>query len=203
MPAKAAAIASRRPGVLAVHSVDHVAFAVPDLAQAKQFYEAFGLDVKSVPAGLEVHAAASPEHCWMKLSAGPGKRLRYISFGIFADDLPRFREKLSRSGLLTAPPEDLQPSDSLWLRDPHGVAIELRVADKYTPNEKIITERRSTPAGVVASYRRSKAAKVRPQRLSHVALFSPHVPRSAAFACLTAHSISSRSCMEPTAAIIT
>src|SRR5712671_2829834 len=173
MPAKTAAIASRRPGVLAVHSVDHVAFAVPDLPQARQFYEAFGLDVKSVPGGLEVYAAANPEHCWMKISAGPGKRLRYISFGIFADDLPRFRARLSKSGLPTAPPEGIQSSDSLWLRDPHGVAIEIRVADKYTPNEKAISERTSTPAGVVASYSRGKAAQVRPQRLSHVALFSP------------------------------
>jgi catechol 2,3-dioxygenase-like lactoylglutathione lyase family enzyme len=181
MPAKPAAIASRRPGVLAVHSVDHVAFAVPDLAQARQFYEAFGLDVKSVPGGLEVYAAANPEHCWMKISSGPGKRLRYISFGIFADDLPRFRERLSKSGLPTAPPEGIQSSDSLWLRDPHAVAIEIRVAEKYTPSEKAITERTSTPAGVVASYSRGKAAQVRPQRLSHVALFSPNVPRSAAF----------------------
>lgn len=177
----ASSSASRRPGVLAVHSVDHIAFAVPDLEQARQFYGAFGLDVRSVPGGLELHAADNPGHCWVKLSEGPAKRLRYVSFGIFADDLPRFRDRLTRMSLLAAPPAGIEPSDSLWLRDPHRNAIELRVADKRSPNDKKITERRSTPAGVVASYSRSKAARVRPERLSHVALFSADVPRSVAF----------------------
>jgi catechol 2,3-dioxygenase-like lactoylglutathione lyase family enzyme len=183
MPANTAptAATSRRAGVLAVHSVDHVSFAVPDLAQAKQFYEAFGLDVKPAGGGLELYAAGRPQHCWMKIAAGPGKRLSYVSFGIFADDLPRFREKLTRAELLSAPPPGVQPTDSLWLRDPHGVAIELRVAEKCTPDDKTISERKSTPAGVVASYSRSKAAKVRPERLSHIALYTPSVPRSVAF----------------------
>jgi catechol 2,3-dioxygenase-like lactoylglutathione lyase family enzyme len=167
--------------VLAVHSVDHIAFAVPDLAEARRFYDAFGLDVRSAPGGIELHAAGTPEHCWIKISAGPGKRLRYICFGIYPEDLPRFRDKLSRAGLLASPPAGIEPSDSLWLRDPDGTAIELRVAAKVTPNEKAMTERRSTPPGVVGSYSRAKATKVKPERLSHVALFSPDVPRSVAF----------------------
>src|ERR1700761_3696879 len=189
MPANAAPAADicRRPGVLAVHSVDHVAFAVPDLNEAQKFYEAFGLDVKPTPAGLEIHAAGRPQHCWMKISAGPTKRLSYLSFGIFPDDLPRFREKLTRAGLLTAPPpgvpytNSLSMSESLWLRDPHGIAVELRVANKCTPDDKTISESRSTPAGVVASYSRSKAGRVRPERLSHVALFTHDVPGAVAF----------------------
>jgi catechol 2,3-dioxygenase-like lactoylglutathione lyase family enzyme len=183
MSANAAATSTvkRRPGILAVHSVDHVAFAVPDLEQARQFYAAFGLTVKPVVGGLEVYAAGNPNHCWLRICAGPGKRLRYVSCGIFADDLPRFREKLTRLELLQAPPENLPPSDSLWLRDPHGVALELRVADKLTPDDKIISERKSTPAGVVASYSRGKAPKVQPERFSHLALFSPDVARSVQF----------------------
>jgi catechol 2,3-dioxygenase-like lactoylglutathione lyase family enzyme len=179
--AAATSTAQRRPGVLAVHSVDHVAFAVPDLEQARQFYAAFGLTVKPVTGGLEVHAAGNPDHCWLKISAGAGKRLRYVSCGIFADDLPRFREKLTRLELLQAPPENIPPSDSLWLRDPDGIALELRVADKLTPDDKTISERRSTPAGVVASYSRGKAPKVQPQRLSHLAMFSPDVARAVKF----------------------
>jgi catechol 2,3-dioxygenase-like lactoylglutathione lyase family enzyme len=181
MPASTANnTASRRPGVLAVHSLDHIAFAVPSLAEAKKFYGAFGLDVATVPGGIELHAAGNPKHCWAKISEGP-KRLRYMSFGIFADDLPRFRDKLTSAGLLTAPPPGIQPSDSLWLRDLHGNAVELQVAEKVTPNDKRMTERKSTPAGVVASYGRSKAAVVHPERLSHVAFFSADVPRSVAF----------------------
>jgi catechol 2,3-dioxygenase-like lactoylglutathione lyase family enzyme len=189
MSASAATVgSSRRPDVLAVHSVDHIAFAVPDLAEAKRFYDAFGLEVRSVPGALQIHAAADPRHCWIKIDEGPGKHLHYVSFGIYAEDLPRFRDQLTKSGLLTAAPAGIapsmigrQPSDSLWLRDPHGIALELHVAPKRTPNEKALTERRSTPAGVVGSYSRAKAAKVRPERLSHIALFSPDVPRSVAF----------------------
>lgn len=179
--ATAIQVASRRPGVLAVHSVDHFALAVPDLAEAKKFYEAFGLDVRSVAGGLELHAARNPDHCWAKIFKGPAKRLQYVSFGVFADDLPRFRDKLSSAGVLAAPPADIAKSDGLWIRDPLGVAIEIRVADKCTPNDKKLTERRSSPAGVVASYSRSKAPKVHPERLSHIALFSPEVPRSVEF----------------------
>jgi catechol 2,3-dioxygenase-like lactoylglutathione lyase family enzyme len=172
---------NRRAGALAVHSVDHIALAVPDLAEASKFYGAFGLEVRTVPGGLELHAAGTPEHCWIKLIKGNGKRLLYVSFGIFATDLPRFRERLSAVGLLTAPPLGIEKSDSLWLRDPHGVALELRVAPKRTPDDKILTDRKSVPAGVMGSYSRSKAPVVHPQRLSHVALFSPDVLRSTAF----------------------
>ena len=172
---------SRRPNVLAVHSVDHFSLAVPDLAVAKKFYDAFGLDVRSVSGGLELHAAADPEHCWAKIVAGPSKRLRYVSFGVFADDFPKFRDKLAQRSLLTSPPAGVEKSAGLWLRDPHGVALELRIAEKCTPNDKKLTERKSVPAGVVGSYSRSKAPKVRPERLSHIALFSPDVLRSVEF----------------------
>ena len=37
--------ATRRPGVLGVHSLDHFSMTVPDLEKAKTFYESFGLDV--------------------------------------------------------------------------------------------------------------------------------------------------------------
>src|ERR1700760_4947228 len=109
--------ASRRPGVLAVHSLDHIAFAVPSLTEAKKFYGAFGLDVRTVAGGIELHASGNPDHCWAKISEGPAKRLGYMSFGIFADDLPRFRDKLSSAGLLAAPPSGVQSSESIWMRD--------------------------------------------------------------------------------------
>ena len=50
---------SRRPGVVAVHSVDRFVFTVPDLAEAQRFYTAFGLDVRR-PGQLTAVVARPP-----------------------------------------------------------------------------------------------------------------------------------------------
>ena len=39
-------MSQKRAGALGVHSIDHFAVQVPDLAEARGFYEAFGLDVR-------------------------------------------------------------------------------------------------------------------------------------------------------------
>jgi catechol 2,3-dioxygenase-like lactoylglutathione lyase family enzyme len=95
--------ATRRPGVLGVHSLDHFSLTVPDLAPAKLFYESFGLDVRREGNGLALYTAGHP-HCWGLLSEGPKKKLHYLSFGAFEDDLPRFRERLAELNIERLPP---------------------------------------------------------------------------------------------------
>ena len=47
--------ATRRPGVLGVHSLDHFSMTVPDLDKAKTFYESFGLDVRPEGPGIALY----------------------------------------------------------------------------------------------------------------------------------------------------
>ena len=87
---------TRRPGELGVHSLDRFNFAVPDLEQARKFYGNFGLDLHEERAALHLHTHGHP-HRWGSVVEGPGKKLQFISFGAFEDDLPRFRERVDSS----------------------------------------------------------------------------------------------------------
>ena len=66
---------TRRAGVLAVHSVDHVAFTVPALAEAERFFTAFGLDARRAGGRLDVRAHGAA-HRWLAIhEAGTAKQL--------------------------------------------------------------------------------------------------------------------------------
>ena len=84
---------TRRPGVLGVHSLDHFSMTVPNLEQARHFYQSFGLDVCEEGRGLALYAPGL-EHRWGILNQGKSKKLHDLSFGAFEDDLPRFRDRL-------------------------------------------------------------------------------------------------------------
>ena len=82
---------SRRPGELGVHSVDHFHFAVPDLAVAQNFYGEFGLDVDQQRGDRLTLSTFAQPHVWGTIGEGPRKKLGYVSFGAFEDDIERFR----------------------------------------------------------------------------------------------------------------
>lgn len=136
---------TRRAGVLGVHSLDHFSMTVPDLAAAKRFYESFGLDVR--PEGnllaLYTHADA---HRWGVLHEGPYRKLHYLCFGAFEDDLPKFRDHLARLGIERMPPPAGFESNGLWFLNHDGVPIEIRVAEKSSPNAKGVFKTESAPA---------------------------------------------------------
>ena len=171
---------TRRPGVLGVHSLDHFSMTVPSLEQARHFYQSFGLDVREEGRGLALYAPGL-EHRWGILNEGKSKKLHYLSFGAFEDDLPRFRDRLSVLHVeRLAPPPGFE-SNGLWFRDHNGVLVEIGVAEKSSPNEKSSFTAYSAPAGVQgASYRRN-APPTRPRRLAHLALYTADVGRAIGF----------------------
>src|ERR1700753_2721890 len=95
----------RRAGELGVHSLDRFNFSVPDLAAAQKFYGSFGLDVREEGGALNIHTHGHP-HRWGSVVEGLTKKLQFISFGAFEDDLPRFRARLEalRIALIDPPP---------------------------------------------------------------------------------------------------
>ena len=172
--------AAKRPGALGVHSVDNFSLVVPDLKTAEGFYRSFGLDVREEGNGLGLYTHGHP-HRWVQLTEGPAKKANYLSFGAFEEDLEPMRARLQSQGIgqIDAPPGF--ESNGFWFRDPEGMLVEVRVADKTSPNEKSRVSNPSTAGGIQGSHGRSKSQVVRPRRLAHVLLFTSDVSRSVTF----------------------
>ena len=173
--------ASRRAGVLAVHSVDRIVFTVPDIDVAEKFYTAFGLDVRRSGQQLDLYTFGHP-HCWMTVVAnGQAKALQYLSFGIYAEDQAAFQKKIEAAGI-ACEPHPLAKPGGLWLRSPDGVQMQLLVAGKVSPSSKTPKKPPTVLArGDAAAPMRSQASRVSPRWLSHVLLFTPDVSRMVDF----------------------
>jgi catechol 2,3-dioxygenase-like lactoylglutathione lyase family enzyme len=172
--------ASRRPGELGVHSVDHFNLMIPDLKQAEAFYGAFGLDLRAEGQGFELYTHGHP-HRWGTITEGSKKKLTYMSFGVFEDDFPQFRARLQEQGIAQLDPPRGFESNGLWFRDPDGTLLEIRVAEKSSPSEKSpVTIDAATP-GTQRAPNRSAAGITRPRRLAHILVFVSDVGRSIEF----------------------
>ena len=171
---------TRRPGELGVHSVDTFNLTVPDLKVAETFYGSFGLDVREEGQGLGLYTFGHP-HRWGHVSEGPAKKLAYLSFGAFEDDFERLRARLQTNGVPQIDPPAGFESNGIWFRDPDGQLIEIRVAEKSSPNAKATVDNPSPPPGVQGASFRSQAPVVRPRRLSHVLVFATDISRSLRF----------------------
>ncbi len=170
----------RRPGELGVHSVDHFNFVVPDLKQAQKFYGDFGLDVREEGNSLGLYTIGH-EHRWGRVREGGTKKLTYVSFGAYAEDIDRLRAGLKQFDVQQLDPPAGFESNGIWFRDPDGTLVEIRVADKSSPNEKAVQNNPSSPPGVQGSHARSKAPIVRPRRLAHILIFTSDVGRAINF----------------------
>jgi catechol 2,3-dioxygenase-like lactoylglutathione lyase family enzyme len=172
--------AGRRPGGLGVHSMDSFNLIVPNLKTAQDFYSAFGLDVRAEgnSLGLYTHGKA---HRWATVVEGAHKRLGHLSFGIFEDDCERFKHHIEQLGHKLIDPPRGSASNGLWLRDPNGVLVELRVAEKTSPDSKSSFDNPSSAAGVAGAPKRSAAAFVQPRRMAHVLCFAVDVSEAVKF----------------------
>jgi len=172
---------ARREGVTAVHSLDHFVFSVPDLDVAARFYEDFGLDVRRSSDRLHLHTAGHPQRWGTVLRGGSEKRLQYVAFGAYADDVDALQKHLAEIGVKTVDPHPQAETSGIWFRDPEGVLFHVLVAPKVSPETKVAAQSPAVPRGSGAAPARSKAPKVRPRRLSHVLLFTSDVARSHRF----------------------
>jgi catechol 2,3-dioxygenase-like lactoylglutathione lyase family enzyme len=171
----------RRAGTLAVHSVERFVFTVPNVEDAVKFYSTFGLDPRVAGNRVDLYAHGHP-HCWASIHAnGQPKRMQYISFGIYAEDVEPFRARIAKLGI-GCEPHPLSDGAGLWLRDPDGTPTQLVVAPKVSPSlAPQPTPKPVVRPGVGAAPPRSKASAVRPRRLSHVLRFTPDVSRMIRF----------------------
>lgn len=171
---------TKRPGELGIHSMDTFNMVVPDLTVAENFYKSFGLDVREEGETLGLYTFGS-DHRWASIGEGPKKQLRFLSFGVFEEDFEPMKKRIEGYGvrLMDAPPGF--DSNGIWFYDHNGVLIEVKVAEKSSPDEKSEFVMRSAPPGTAASPVRSKAARVHPRRLAHVLIFTADVPKAIEF----------------------
>ncbi|OAN56249.1 VOC family protein [Sphingobium sp. TCM1] len=171
----------RRPGTLAAHSIDHFAIEVPDLEEARHFYTLFGLDVQDRDGALELYARGHP-HRWAIITGGSSaKRLRYLSFGIFADEVDAFAAHLRDQGVTFIDPPAHAERDGIWFAGTDGLPVNVRAAEKSAPDEKSQFHFASAAPGVSGAIPNSRAPSVHPRRLSHFALFTTDVDAAIGF----------------------
>jgi catechol 2,3-dioxygenase-like lactoylglutathione lyase family enzyme len=188
-----------RPGI---HSIGDFSLIVPSLKEAEAFYDTFGLIVENDGRQLVLHTADGTR--WGSIVEGERKSMRHLTLHCYADDFGALREQLrSLDVTLCAAPlwHDAHAHahvpapahahahahatdhsihsahDSLWLRDPDGLLLEVRVGQKTSPH----AVQRITPPppvdGIRAARYRRQMAPVRPTRLSHLARLTTDVNR--------------------------
>ena len=98
---------------LGVHSLDQFVLQVPDAAVAQDFYGTFGLDVARDGNTLAIMTFGH-EHRWGSVVEGSKtKALHHLSFGCYADDLPRLKARIEGQGIaLIDPPHHSHDSNA-------------------------------------------------------------------------------------------
>ncbi|WP_011300792.1 VOC family protein [Cupriavidus necator] len=163
----------------AVHSIDHYALEVPDLAVAERFLDAFGLTVARTPECLEVYAA--DQRCWARFYEGERKRLAYLSFSCFEGDFAGIRQQLAASGATLVEDPRYGDESGVWFFDPDGNLVQVKIGPKTSPSSKSPARLEGAPGGQRGAVVRSQVQRVLPRRLSHVLLFTPSVQRALDF----------------------
>ena len=96
--------APHRAAVHGVHSLDSFVFTVPDMDEAERFYAAFGLEPQRTGKRLDLFTTGHP-HAWGSLYQAPGsKKLQYLRFACFAEDLKPIAERLDQLGIAACEP---------------------------------------------------------------------------------------------------
>jgi len=168
---------------LAVHSVHHIVFTIPEIEIAEKFYTAFGMNTKRSDSAhhkvLDIYTHGHT-HRWMSVIAnGEAKKIQYLSFGIHEADKAAFAAKISKLGL-NCEPSSYASSDEkangIWLKTPEGTLLQLAVAKKVSPDQKTVhSPKRTNARGDAAAQMRTKTQAVHPRHLSHVLMFSADV----------------------------
>jgi catechol 2,3-dioxygenase-like lactoylglutathione lyase family enzyme len=172
--------AHRRPGELGVHSLDHFHFNVPDLSVAQNFYGEFGLDLQGGANRLAMRTFGNPQ-VWGTIGEGPRKKLGYLSFGAYEEDIPGFAERLKAMGIARLDPPPGVESNGLWFLDHDGTPVEIAATAKVSPNEKSAFAQLSGAPGQPNAPARSAVKRTFPRRLAHVLLFTRDVRKAIEF----------------------
>ena len=144
---------------LGVHSLDQFVLAVPDAARRRRTSTGnFGLDVQAKGNTLALKTFGH-DHRWGSVVEGAKtKALHHLSFGCYADDLPRLKARIEGNGVKLIDPPPGFESNGFWFRNHEGVLIEIKVAPKVSPDQKSDSHGYRSPAGVAGATMRAEGA---------------------------------------------
>ncbi|MGU7782758.1 VOC family protein [Burkholderia sp. PU8-34] len=163
-----------------VHSIDHFALDVPNLADARHFLSAFGFELDERDGQILLRTPSSRQ-VWARIRQGERKRLAYLSLNCFADDFLPLCEQVLNAGGRAASPAAGAAEGGFWFEDPDGNLLQLKAGEKTTPACKPLECREAGPRRLRGSRFRKDAPQVRPTRLSHVLMFTPDIARAIGF----------------------
>lgn len=158
-----------------VHSIDHFALNVPSLDDAQHFFEHFGLDVRVLKNELQL--TTTDGRMWAKIFPAPSKSMEYLSFNCYESDLDGLKQQIERANGHI----ETGPGPGIWFRDLDGNLLNVKVGEKSMPDHKTEGTYRQVAPDARGAVTRDQLPTIRPQRLSHVLLFSPDVPRALKF----------------------
>jgi catechol 2,3-dioxygenase-like lactoylglutathione lyase family enzyme len=171
---------SARGDALGIHSLDQFVLSVPDVLVAEKFYKDFGLDVYRSGNALTLKTLGN-SHRWGGVIEGGRKRLHHLSFGCYAEDLPRLKRRIEGNGIkLVDPPPGLE-SNGFWFFGFDNVLTEIKVTAKSSPDQKSDVTWPSASAGTARAPLRKSANVGKPRRLAHVLIFTSDVDKAIDF----------------------
>ena len=119
---------------MAITGLHHYALAVPDLAEAETFLQAFGLETGEKDGTL-VGRCTGRDQDQVAMVEAPDKQLHHVGFTFDPAGEGELRESLERHHVGLIDPPAGATGDGLWVRDPDGTYVQLIAADPAPPRK--------------------------------------------------------------------
>jgi catechol 2,3-dioxygenase-like lactoylglutathione lyase family enzyme len=165
-------------GEVMISGLHHYSLAVPDLGQAEEFLQAFGLETGEKDGAL-VGRCAGRDQDQVRMTEGPTKQLHHLAFTVSAD----IRESLERHGISPVNPPPGGTEAGIWVLDPDGTAVQLLAEPpaQARPVPEVKTNIGGAYQRIGTAAWREVTADVRPRRLGHSLVFTAKPEEMTAF----------------------
>ncbi len=150
------------------------------MSVAADFYSTFGLDVMAAGDAADLRVAGM-SHVQGRVAPGPRKKLDSIAFGAFADDMPKFAERLGALSVERAAAPPGFAGNGLWFHDPDGLRVGVVAAERTSPETKAAFASSDARPNERGALPREQTPVARPKRFSHMAIYARDVERSVEF----------------------
>lgn len=163
-----------------------VVLEVPDIAPGVKFYTDAGLEASIEGNVARFHCASQKRVSITLIGGAPRKRIHHVILRADSKCFDEVQRAIpANGGELIQPPVGFS-SAGLWLKDPHGLRIQLLDVPADAPllaGERFEINAPGRPVRRNRSAMRAKSQlpQVKPMRLGHVLLFTPDVLRSVEF----------------------
>lgn len=174
---------------MSVSNLQHIGLEVPDIETGLTYYADAGLET-SARDSLGIVRCHGRDQDQVRLIEGRRKKLHHVSFGTDEADFADVRGRLERDGVALLDAPNACPDDGLWVRDPDGILINVKISDD-TPSHggpNAVANAPGWPTNTPGHFERHGAraatprdAEVRPRRLGHILQYTPDVDRKIDF----------------------